>query len=909
MKYTKIRVYRQILKLIILAILGLIATITIPAISAQSLSGISQTIPQPANGQQLLQKGIEVYEAEHFSEAAEIWQKAADTFASQGDPLHQALALSNLSLTYQHLGKWEEAETAINQSLNLLQQLNNITNTQTYSEILAKAFNTQGRLQWEKGQLEEALKTWKKAGNYYEKANNNPGWINSLINQAKAMQALGISTQSQIILQKVAENLEKQSDSAVKARGFLNLGIAYRQVGKLNESKDILQISLDVAEKLALSSAKNHAWLELGNTERALANRAIAIGKKDEDETHNKEATTYYQNIIQSNSLSLRLQAKLNQLSLLIEIGKLSETDKLWQEIQNDIALLPPSRTAIYSQLNFARSLTCLKNGIDTEGLSCTSRIRQEKRKENLGKLSITSDSLTWEAIAKIIATALQEAQELKDPTTESYALGQLGGLYEITGQFSEAEKLTLNAINLAKNIQASHIIYRWDWQLGRLLEKQQNIKSAIAAYREAVKALKSVRSDLVTINSDVQFSFRDEVEPFHRQLVDLLLRSEGNTEPSQENLKEAIEQIDNLQLAELQNFLGCNPENLVKIDEISESITDPKAAIVYPIILENKIAIILQLPEQTLRYYETIISRTVVEKTLEKLQTSLANPEEEPDVIEQSQEIYSWLIKPLIPDLEKNKQIETLVFVPDGLLRNIPLGILYDEDREQYLLQNYAVAIAPRLQIFVPKQTPQNLNVLTGGVGIEQDNFPFPPIYELEAELKTISEITKSNPPILNEDFTKENLHKQLDSGNFSAIHIKSHGKFSSDPEETFIVAYKAKINSKDLADLIQLGGKEKTKPLELLVLSACETAQGDNRAVLGLTGIAVRLGSRSAISSLWTAQDERNTELMTQFYTELLTSGITKVKALQMVQLSLLKQGYSPYIWANYILVGNWL
>lgn len=906
MKYEQIRVYRQILKVILLALLGLITTLTIPNLylSAQP----TETITQPTNGQQLLQQGIELYEAEHFSEAAQIWQEAADTFASQGDPLHQALALSNLSLTYQHLGKWEEAETAITQSLNLLQQPNNITNTQTYSEILAKAFNTQGRLQWEKGQLEEALKTWRKAGNYYEKANNNPGWINSLINQAKAMQALGISTQSQIILEQVAENLEKQPDSALKARGFLNLGIAYRQLGELNESKENLQKSLEVAEKFALSSAKNYAWLELGNTERALANRAIAIGKANDDEADTTAATRYYQNVIQSNSPTLKLQAQLNQLSLFIEIGKLSETEKLWQEIQNNIALLPPSRTAIYSQLNFARSLTCLKNGIDTEGISCTSRIRQEKRKENYPELRMTSNTLTWEGIAKIIATALQQAQALKDPTAESYALGQLGGLYELTGQFSEAQKLTQKAISLAENIQSHNIIYRWDWQLGRLLEKQQNIKSAIAAYQEAVEMLKSVRSDLVTINSDVQFSFRDEVEPVHRQLVDLLLRSEGNTEPSQANLQEAIEQIDNLQLAELQNFLGCNPENLVKIDEISESITDPKAAIVYPIILENKIAIIFQLPEQTLRYYETIISRTVVEKTMEKLQTSLANPEEEPHVIEQSQEIYSWLIKPLIPDLENNKQIETLVFVPDGLLRNIPLGILYDEDGEQYLLQNYAVAIAPRLQIFVPKPTPQNLNVLTGGVGIKQDE-NFPPIEGLEAELKAISEITKSNPPILNEYFTKENLQKQLDSGNFSAIHIKTHGKFSSNPEETFIVAYKAKINSKDLADLIQLGSKEKTKPLELLVLSACETAQGDNRAVLGLTGIAVRLGSRSALSSLWTAQDDRNTELMTQFYTELLTSGITKAKALQMVQLSLLKQGYSPYIWANYILVGNWL
>src|SRR5919202_659745 len=99
-------------------------------------------------------------------------------------------------------------------------------------------------------------------------------------------------------------------------------------------------------------------------------------------------------------------------------------------------------------------------------------------------------------------------------------------------------------------------ISHRWEWQLGRLLEKQGSRKRAIAAYKEAVKTLKSVRSDLLTIDSDVQFSFRDNVEPIHRKLVDLLLKTEGSSQASQADLKEAIEVIDSLQLAELENFL-----------------------------------------------------------------------------------------------------------------------------------------------------------------------------------------------------------------------------------------------------------------------------------------------------------------------------------------------------------------
>jgi tetratricopeptide (TPR) repeat protein len=83
-----------------------------------------------------------------------------------------------------------------------------------------------------------------------------------------------------------------------------------------------------------------------------------------------------------------------------------------------------------------------------------------------------------------------------------------LGGLYELTEQWSDAQDLTQQALLLADEIQSPDIRYRWEWQLGRLSEKRGDRKRAIAAYEEAVKTLKSVKSDLLTINSDVQFSF-----------------------------------------------------------------------------------------------------------------------------------------------------------------------------------------------------------------------------------------------------------------------------------------------------------------------------------------------------------------------------------------------------------------
>lgn len=156
---------------------------------------------------------------------------------------------------------------------------------------------------------------------------------------------------------------------------------------------------------------------------------------------------------------------------------------------------------------------------------------------------------------------------------------------------------------------------------------------------------------------------------------------------------------------------------------------------------------------------------------------------------------------------------------------------------------------------------------------------------------------------------FTLLNIQHELALGNFSAIHIKTHGVFSSDPDGTFIVAYNDLIKSQDLASLVEISNKDEPSKIELLVLSACETAQGDNRAVLGLAGIAIRAGARSTISTLWVALDRPNTQLMAQFYQELSKPNTTRAKALQTAQKALFEQYKAPNVWAPYILVGNWL
>ena len=135
----------------------------------------------------------------------------------------------------------------------------------------------------------------------------------------------------------------------------------------------------------------------------------------------------------------------------------------------------------------------------------------------------------------------------------------------------------------------------------------------------------------------------------------------------------------------------------------------------------------------------------------------------------------------------------------------------------------------------------------------------------------------------------------------------------FRSNPEETFIVTWGDRIKVKDFENIL-LAREESldAEPIELLVLSACQTAEGDKRAALGIAGIAVRSGARSTLATLWAVEDRSTVSLMNQFYEQLASTDTTsKAKALREAQIALMhSENYShPYYWAPFILVGNWL
>lgn len=880
---------------------------------------LAQAVSQKPNAQVLVEQGRKLYEASDLARANTVLLQAVKVFQSNGDKLGEATTLSNLSLIAKKLGQLEKAESYITQSLKILTDTEFRTNKVSIQQVLAETLDIQGQIQLELGKVEEALFTWKLAANTYGKANDEVGRTRCLINQSIALQALGMYRQARGTLEEIYPRLEKQLDSLVKATALRSLGDVLQLTGDLETSYKRLQQSRDIATKLQSPPHLTAALISLGNTQLALAKREVVqeINTNYEQSTplrcqnhqttqeessikfYNKSAELYGEAASASNSPLTQVQAQLNQLEVFQDLQKWTSVQNLSNQIKTKLNNIPPSQPAVYAQINLAQHLVCLKQ-------------------------ATAANNPTWKEIAQTLAVSIQQAQSIDDKRSQAYGLGALGAVYLETQDIQNAQKLTEQGLGIAEAIKATDISYLWQWQLGYILRAKGDTEGAIRSYKETVNTLKDLRNDLVALNPDVQFSFRDNVEPVYRQFVDLLLQS-GNEESkkqlrrdvinrvsTQENLKLAREAIEGLQLTELENFFreACLLPKAKQIDEIVDK-TDTTSAVIYPIILKDRLGIIVKLPnQQELQYYTTYKPLEEVESVLEQLQRRLREPDRTNDIKNLSAQVYSWLIQPMENELATRK-IKTLVFVLDGSLRNIPMAVLYDEKQKQYLIQKYAVGVAPGLQLIDPKPlVRKELNALAGGVSeqLKVDGRLFTSLDNVPKELQKIQSTIPNSKELLNQTFTKANVQNQIQRLPYTVIHMATHGEFSSNADKTFILAWEKLLKVKDFDNLLRL--REQTeRPIELLVLSACQTATGDKRATLGLAGIAVRAGARSTLATLWSVDDASTTLIMSKFYQSLADTNVPKAEALRRAQLAVLTLDENPYFWAPYVLVGNWL
>lgn len=566
------------------------------------------------------------------------------------------------------------------------------------------------------------------------------------------------------------------------------------------------------------------------------------------------------------------------------------------------------------------------------------------------------------QCLEQIDLTSVDVRQHAKILTLQSGLLGD-------SGQIHAALKFIDKAIAQAHKIGAEDLLLQQEQQRGNLYRILGDYERALLAWRRAVFYLDNMNLDIPVEYQPGKSSFRNVLSPLYLDLMNLLLRQAAklSEDAAQPLLLEVRNILERLKAAEMQDYLGDACPIEVKSIADLETISS-HTALLYPIIFPERLELLLSIGSR--QYQVTVVVteaaiRSVAEDFAIELRQAPISGVPWGKLKNLSRQLFTWIIAPVNNRL-KSAQLDTLVVLPDGPLRLFPFAALMDG--ETFLVEHYAIVNAQNLTMMEPESiSRRDIHALVAGMSkpgpvVEEYSKEFSGVLGddggefLASNVRGIRGITLSidqkssrikktrnlqaserralqtqlaeqlalpgveqeiaavgkvlgTSPLLNQDFVLKRFSQEMERP-WKIVHVASHGYFGGSPETSFFMTYDRLLKMNQLSSLIS-GKEENHTPPELLTLSACQTAEGNDRAPLGITGAAIKAGARSVIGSLWPVSDEATKVLISEFYQNLINSNVTKAIAFRQAQLTILHQEnmHHPFYWSPFILIGNWL
>ena len=744
----------------------------------------------------------------------------------------------------------------------------------------AESLRDEGRAFFDRGQFEQSALTWSKAAKLFEQQGRIKEQTEALIYLSQSLYQLGQYRMAGATLEFALDLAKRSGQDEYRAVILGRLGNVEFALGRRQAAQDHLTEGLALARKLENQLLTASLLNDLGNVLAA--------------QEHYREASGLF---TESTSLAKAKGHQVLALTAMINAGWTVLLDGKYQESQKQL-------DAAWSQIQ------SLGNSHDKTRLMLNIGLAYDQ----LGASPSPPEPALIRRAGEAFNQTADLARQLNDQRMVSYGWGYLGHLYEEEGQDQQALELTRRAIQAARKGNAPEALYQWEWQVGRLMNKMGKTEEALLAYRRAMYTLQPIRAEVTVGFQGRADSFRQSVGPLFFEYVDLVLKqADASPEFSnqQQFLVQARSTVEQFKTAELQDYFrdDCVDTAQVRqtnVDEIIEELSKT-TAVVYPIMLADRLELLVsshsgtqrELKRETVRVSSAALTEEVrtFRRLLEKRTTK--------EYLPHAQQLYKWLIEPMKPHL-KASQIDTLVFVPDGPLRTIPMAALHDG--EEFLVKKYAVAVTPGVILTDPQPlNREQLKLLS--VGLTEPVEGFASLPNVATEVQTLQELY-GGKVLLNKQFQVEALEKEMKTEPPTIVHIASHAKFQGDAKQTFLLAFDGKLTMDRLDELVGLYQFRET-PLDLITLSACETAEGDDRAALGLAGVAIKAGARSALATLWFINDKATSDLVTDFYRQLQNPTVSKAKALQLAQHKQLEHPIyaHPGYWSPFLLINNWL
>jgi len=495
----------------------------------------------------------------------------------------------------------------------------------------------------------------------------------------------------------------------------------------------------------------------------------------------------------------------------------------------------------------------------------------------------------------------LKIAETIEQPQLLSDAYGYLGQYY-LRNNIQQAISYIQKSIFIAQQHHLPEILYYWQWQLAKIYSKSNNIDLAIEHYENAIETVKPIQRQFFYAGRFQSDIFKESIQPIFRELIHLKFE---NMNHYSEKSADILQLVEHSKIAELQNFYKdeCIEQKDKTIYSYIEQFSKmDDTLVIYPLLSDPPMIVILS--NKGTKLCKTHITLAQINRIAMHFNTRLNQSIKESRIKHLGNKLYQALILPIQSYLTPD--IKTLIFVPDGILRLIPFAAIFNDKEQEYLCQRHAIVILPALTLSPTHKSIQMNRVLLGGLSLKKNGYSELP--DVTTELQSIHQIMGGDI-LKDKQFTVEHIKESLQNKQYDILHFCTHGTFSNHPESIQLNTYTSPLFLNDLKRVMGIYQYRK-QPIELLTLSACNTARGDERAALGLGGFAVKTGVKSAIASLWKVNDNATSEFMISFYQLLKNSNESKSQCFRKAQLKMITNTKfsHPSYWAPFIFIGEW-
>lgn len=526
---------------------------------------------------------------------------------------------------------------------------------------------------------------------------------------------------------------------------------------------------------------------------------------------------------------------------------------------------------------------------------------------------ALTADLFGDDArIHRVVEAALAEAIAAADATSDreaqALARGFAARAYGVAGRREDARILSERAAFLAAAGERREASALWLGQAAAYAEASGAHDLARQRYAEAVAVIVRRRDTLIPDESRAgEAGLQAELRPLLAAQADFLLRRApvGAGFERAGLVEEARQSIELARSIEIESFVGdpCIRRG------ISSDLADlpADAAVLYPVAIGGEAFVLLGTREgATLR--RAGVSAQAVQEAAARLRRAFTPRTLSNDYQADATLLYAGVMAP-VEDLLRRNGLSTVLYAPVGALRDAPLAAFLSPEG-RFVAQDFAVATVLSLSLIDPtEQQERPYQALAAGISDAVEDFEALPA--VRAELEAVRSSVRAQT-LLNERFNRQTLEQGLASDRLNIVHLATHGSFGGNFRQSFVLGHEGPIYLDELNQLVSRA-RIREAAINLLTLSACETAAGDDSAVMGLAGAAFASGADTVIGALWQVSDESTARLFGDFYADMAGrqgSGAPRNKALSLAeaQRRAIAEGRHPFEWSGFVLIGKW-